>query len=336
MKGVYPHRGKQHLHRYLAEFDFRYNLRNVNDSVRSSDALSGVKGKIALAGLIASLEGIQKRSISLSAVAMANKRIKFRLGGPEEFSDSLQLNEFVDKLEAIGKAILATDRIVSNSPRATIKISIAALSKASPAEVTLELRPATATGPDNCDAIISTFMSAVDNIQQDSAAPDNFDRHTLEAFKKIGIRAGDKLTEIVVKTDDAEVQIGEVYIENVDSIIGPDQAEFGSVKGRIEYLNIHNKNVFYLYPPTGGRVKCNFPEVLKEKVIRGVDKTNSVRGILKLKRSEFVPYEIDANDITTIEDGDSQTTLRSMRGIEPDRLNGEHPADFVERLRDEW
>ncbi|MEE8395578.1 MAG: hypothetical protein V3S29_05950, partial [bacterium] len=60
---------------------------------------------------------------------MANKRIKFKLGGSEENSDSLQLNEFVDKLEAIGKAILATDRIVSNSPRSTIEIIIAALSK---------------------------------------------------------------------------------------------------------------------------------------------------------------------------------------------------------------
>lgn len=267
---------------------------------------------------------------------MANKRIKFRLGGLEEDADSLQLNEFVDKLDAIGKAILATDRIVSNAPRSTIEISIAALSKASPAEVTLELRPVAVAGPDNCDTIISTFVSAIDKIQQGSDAPDNFDRQTLEAFKKIGFRGGDRLTEIVVKTDGAEVQIGEVFIENVDSIIGPDQAEFGSVKGRIEYLNIHNKNVFYLYPPTGGRVKCIFRENLKEKVIGGVNKSNSVQGILKLKRSEFLPYEIDAEDIIPIDDGESQTTLRSLRGIEPDRLKGEHPADFVERLRDDW
>jgi hypothetical protein len=27
MKGVYQHCGKKHLHRYLAEFDFRYSYR---------------------------------------------------------------------------------------------------------------------------------------------------------------------------------------------------------------------------------------------------------------------------------------------------------------------
>ena len=48
MKGVYQHCGKQHLHRYLAEFDFRYNNRvklGVGDVERAERALRGVVGK---------------------------------------------------------------------------------------------------------------------------------------------------------------------------------------------------------------------------------------------------------------------------------------------------
>jgi hypothetical protein len=48
MKGVYQHCGEKHLHRYLAEFDFRYNQRialGVNDGERATRALSGMKGK---------------------------------------------------------------------------------------------------------------------------------------------------------------------------------------------------------------------------------------------------------------------------------------------------
>ncbi len=51
MKGVYQHCGKQHLHLYAAEFDFRYNLREtngVNDAERASVALSNVVGKRVL------------------------------------------------------------------------------------------------------------------------------------------------------------------------------------------------------------------------------------------------------------------------------------------------
>ena len=48
MVGVYQHCSEQHLHRYLAEFDFRYSnrkARGVNDIERADRALLGVKGK---------------------------------------------------------------------------------------------------------------------------------------------------------------------------------------------------------------------------------------------------------------------------------------------------
>ncbi len=48
MKGIYQHCGEQHLHRYLAEFEFRYSHREklgVNDAERADRALRGVVGK---------------------------------------------------------------------------------------------------------------------------------------------------------------------------------------------------------------------------------------------------------------------------------------------------
>jgi transposase-like protein len=48
MKGVYQHCSEKHLHRYLAEFDFRYNNRvrlGVNDFMRAEIAATGIKGK---------------------------------------------------------------------------------------------------------------------------------------------------------------------------------------------------------------------------------------------------------------------------------------------------
>jgi transposase-like protein len=48
MVGVYQRCDEKHLHRYLAEFDFRYNARQslgVNDQQRTSRAVMGAKGK---------------------------------------------------------------------------------------------------------------------------------------------------------------------------------------------------------------------------------------------------------------------------------------------------
>lgn len=48
MKGVYQHCGEKHLHRYLAEYDFRYNNRvklGIDDLARTNNALNGIVGK---------------------------------------------------------------------------------------------------------------------------------------------------------------------------------------------------------------------------------------------------------------------------------------------------
>jgi len=48
MKGVYQHCSEKHLHRYLAEFDFRYNYRiklGYNDDDRTTLAIRGGEGK---------------------------------------------------------------------------------------------------------------------------------------------------------------------------------------------------------------------------------------------------------------------------------------------------
>ena len=48
MVGTYQHCGEQHLHRYLAEFDFRQSNRarlGVNDDLRANRILKGAEGK---------------------------------------------------------------------------------------------------------------------------------------------------------------------------------------------------------------------------------------------------------------------------------------------------
>ncbi len=48
MKGIYQHCSEGHLHRYVAEFNFRYNTRvrlGVDDEARTARALQGIVGK---------------------------------------------------------------------------------------------------------------------------------------------------------------------------------------------------------------------------------------------------------------------------------------------------
>ena len=48
MRGIYQHCDKKHLHRYMAEFDFRYSNRvapGADDAERADRALKGIVGK---------------------------------------------------------------------------------------------------------------------------------------------------------------------------------------------------------------------------------------------------------------------------------------------------
>jgi hypothetical protein len=48
MVGVYQHCGEAHLHRYLADFDFRYNRRaklGFTDKERVAAIMEGIEGK---------------------------------------------------------------------------------------------------------------------------------------------------------------------------------------------------------------------------------------------------------------------------------------------------
>jgi len=48
MVGVYQHCGEAHLHRYLADFDFRYNRRaalKISDAERHDQLLAMIEGK---------------------------------------------------------------------------------------------------------------------------------------------------------------------------------------------------------------------------------------------------------------------------------------------------
>ncbi len=45
LNGIYQHVSRQHLKRYVGEYDFRYNHRDLTDGERADEALRGIEGK---------------------------------------------------------------------------------------------------------------------------------------------------------------------------------------------------------------------------------------------------------------------------------------------------
>ena len=68
MKGVYQHCREKHLHRYLAEFDFRYSFREANgynDKDYSVEAMKGIVDKrLTYWGVCYSATGRKHRNLT--------------------------------------------------------------------------------------------------------------------------------------------------------------------------------------------------------------------------------------------------------------------------------
>jgi hypothetical protein len=68
MYGIYHHIGKQYIDQYLREFDFRYNVRRMNDQDRSVLAIKKTSGKrLTLREpkeLRSSIEGLLRKPVS--------------------------------------------------------------------------------------------------------------------------------------------------------------------------------------------------------------------------------------------------------------------------------
>jgi ISXO2-like transposase domain len=83
--GTYHHVSPQHLKRYLAEFDFRYNERTaigVNDEARTDKLIRGITEKMSdVSGLVSGV-GIKPKQLELPMAMLRTKKLADTANGP--------------------------------------------------------------------------------------------------------------------------------------------------------------------------------------------------------------------------------------------------------------
>lgn len=265
-----------------------------------------------------------------------DRRISLRIRGLDKNDGHVRFNDFIKQLDLVKKALAETDRIVSDKP--STDFNVVGLQHNSPASIVLEAVPFQISFDQSREVVRKFFSSFTDILA--GAAPANFDFHALQAFRNITSLLGRKISELTVQHADEKPIVLPSLASYVDNILGPDEYEYGSETGMLDQINIHNQNVFTIYPTLRGvpKLRCIFPSRLREDAVNAVAHYVRVEGEKKFKSNfrSTHPYEMVVQEIEVYPTEEELPTLGSLRGIIQDSDNKLASEEEVRRIRHEW
>jgi len=271
---------------------------------------------------------------------MKQAHITITLEGSPEDKGKLRVDEFIRGLTAIVDALKDVEKRVTGRERSRVNYRISKLSQNSPAHITLEpiveddvAEPAETSYPSKT---IYTFLSDLSQIKVHKTIPANLDFHSVQKYADISALRRKHIASVTIRNGRRRITIDDRFGRNVRQAIGPDEYEDGSLVGRLEAVNIHTGDKFYIYPILGPKkVLCVFPDSLRNEVKQALYERVEVEGVLRYKSWDRFPYAINVQRLEPYPPDDKLPTFSALVGIAPDATGDLTPTDFVRKIRDE-
>jgi len=274
---------------------------------------------------------------------MAGKRITIALEGDLDDRGDVRLPALIEQLQSFKRALsYAESHAAAGGKKPSVEYRLVDLHH-SEAAFTFEAFPEDALD-DRTGAVIYEFRTRLKQIQS-GQVPDDVSIEELEAYQELAPTPERRIRRVDV-TFDAPAALAKVetiqmtleFRQQVAELIGPEEFAWGTMTGRLEALNLHEKNLFYLYPPVGpSRVTCMFKREIREDVKLAVDHYVEVAGKLHYKRrSKFAQRMSDVYSVEVLDTDNDRPRLSELRGIAPDVTGGIDTREFVDTLDEEW
>jgi hypothetical protein len=269
---------------------------------------------------------------------MADAFIIVELEGDEAAGGDLQLGQFIEELTAIRNALRQTERTVLRRDEYAVRYRVTNLSHSSPAKVTITVSSREPAYRNIPRQITRRFSASLGAVKRNHRFAERLDLRTLETFKAIASPAAKHNINIVVSTENnRSVRLDKAFAVSVTRLIAGDERERDELVGRVERVDIHNKNSFDIYPVIGPeRVRCNAPKRLQAQIVAAIGKYVSVEGIALYRKDSPFPYAMKVEDIFPRRPDDELPTMRSLHGVAPDATDGLSGEEFVRKLRNEY
>ncbi len=164
--------------------------------------------------------------------------------------------------------------------------------------------------PDAGRRVYDEFSRAVRSLETGTAIDRRLRPDDLRAFRKL---ASPVLTRRSVRIGD--VTLTTQFVANIDKRLEAVRQSLGTVKGRVERLNVHGRHEFTLFTAIGSDpVVCTFPDRLFEEVTQAVKRSVTVTGICAYSGDQPYPDRVQVRLLEVHPLDDELPTLASLRG----------------------
>ncbi len=257
---------------------------------------------------------------------MARPRLQVKLTGPEDDKGDVLFGDFRDFCGTLALCLRRAEEIVTE--KTGLRHRIVGLKHSS---ACLELEPVPPKkGPDTGADVYGFFTAAVTDLQEGGKADPRLTSEDLRLFRRLA----EPMHRRIRKVQIAGTVLTTQYIANIDKLIGISIPSEGSVTGRLERLNVHNRHEFALFPPIGGfTVTCVFPEELYEKVHNGMRKNATVFGTLAFKPDSPFPERVHVKTIEIHPSDEHLPRLADLRGQWKGATGDLTAVEFLKAIR---
>ncbi len=175
------------------------------------------------------------------------------------------------------------------------------------------------------------MQSAAEQIQSGKLIDPRIGYAELMEFKKLGRPIQNGAQSVTI----GNVRITEKYLSNIEIFVGSPSVSVGTVKGKLEKIDLHNKNEFIIFPPLPGySITCIFPEDMYTRAHEALRKNVNITGIMLYQCDAPYPQKVNVTDIDILPGDAELPTIFDLQNSIPDITNGLAIGHYLEKIRD--
>jgi hypothetical protein len=263
------------------------------------------------------------------------KKFGMRIAGKGEYVGARSFDETLhDTLDLLQEI----DRNVSGVEDVTLQWEIVEASVKSPLFIGLAAIPIATV--DNSDRVVDVAIDGIESLDSSARVPSGFSPKAIQAVKRITDHFGNGVLKVSFSSPSRTITPSYRVAQNVARIINQPVAESGSSKsyserGTVEGIAenlIGREHYFSLYDILSGkRIKCTFPESIREDVRAAWGKRVVVDGLIHYA-ADGTPERVAATMLTPKPD---RSLLPQFKGKYINITGGIESSEYVRGMRDD-